>query len=174
MNGRAATVAHTNTVAVVLPLQRDPLILELGRILAAGEFGSSSSSSSSSGEGELPAAAAAAEDAAEHEGLGLQPRVGFAEPPAAAAVQPEAAPAQAPQVLKITPAQAERLQELLDPSLLTPVGSVEPVISHVRAPMLGLLATAAVAGLIVGLLAAVLVEQAQRKSSARNEHRSAK
>ena len=67
-----------------------------------------------------------------------------------------------------------RLQELLDPSLLTPVGSVEPVISHVRAPMLGLLATAAVAGLIVGLLAAVLVEQAQRKSSARNEHRSAK
>lgn len=56
-----------------------------------------------------------------------------------------------------------RLQELLDPSLLTPVGSADPLISHVRAPMVGLLATAAVAGLIVGFLAAVLVEYAQRK-----------
>lgn len=58
-----------------------------------------------------------------------------------------------------------RLQELLDPSLLTPVGSADPLISHVRAPMLGLLATAAVAGLIVGFLAAVLVEYAQRKKT---------
>ncbi len=59
-----------------------------------------------------------------------------------------------------------RLQDLLDPSLLAPVGGADPVISHVRGPMLGLLATAAVAGLIVGLLAAVLVERAQRKKGA--------
>jgi len=55
------------------------------------------------------------------------------------------------------------LQERLDPSLLTVVGSPEPLVTHVRAPMLGLLATAAVAGLIVGVLIAVWVELSSRK-----------
>jgi uncharacterized protein involved in exopolysaccharide biosynthesis len=55
------------------------------------------------------------------------------------------------------------LQERLDPSLLTIVGSPEPLVAHVRAPMLGLLATAAVAGLIVGVLIAVVVEMSSRK-----------
>jgi capsular polysaccharide biosynthesis protein len=55
------------------------------------------------------------------------------------------------------------LQERLDPSLLSVVGSAEPVVSHVRAPMLGLLATATVAGLIVGVLVAVWVEQSRRR-----------
>lgn len=57
------------------------------------------------------------------------------------------------------------LQERLDPSLLTIVGSPEPLVSHVRAPMLGLLATAAVAGLIVGVFIAVVVELSSRKRS---------
>jgi uncharacterized protein involved in exopolysaccharide biosynthesis len=57
------------------------------------------------------------------------------------------------------------LQQRLDPSLLTIVGSAEPLVTHVRAPMLGLLATAAVAGLIVGVLVAVWVELSGRKDS---------
>ena len=56
-----------------------------------------------------------------------------------------------------------RLQERIDPSLLTVVGSLEPIVTHVRAPMLGLLATAAVAGLIAGVLIAVWVELSSRK-----------
>lgn len=55
------------------------------------------------------------------------------------------------------------LQERVDPSLLTIVGSPEPLVTHVRAPMLGLLATAAVAGLIVGVLVAVWMEASSRK-----------
>jgi uncharacterized protein involved in exopolysaccharide biosynthesis len=57
------------------------------------------------------------------------------------------------------------LQERVDPSLLTIVGSPEPLVAHVRAPMLGLLATAAVAGLIVGVLIAVVAELSSRKRS---------
>lgn len=57
------------------------------------------------------------------------------------------------------------LQERLDPSLLTIVGSAEPLVTQVRASMLGLLATAAVAGLIVGILVAVWVELSSRKDS---------
>jgi hypothetical protein len=57
------------------------------------------------------------------------------------------------------------LQERVDPGLLTIVGSPEPLVAHVRAPMLGLLATAAVAGLIVGVLVAVWVELSSRKNS---------
>ncbi len=59
-----------------------------------------------------------------------------------------------------------RLQERLDPSLLSVVGSEEPTVTHVRAPLLALLATAAVAGLIVGLLLAVLAEWSSRKKAA--------
>ena len=55
------------------------------------------------------------------------------------------------------------LQERVDPSLLTIVGSAEPLVNQVRAPMLGLLATAAVAGLIVGVLLAVWLEAASRR-----------
>jgi capsular polysaccharide biosynthesis protein len=57
------------------------------------------------------------------------------------------------------------LQQRLDPSLLTIVGSAEPLVTHVRAPMLGLLATAAVAGLIVGVLVAVWAEMLGRKNA---------
>jgi hypothetical protein len=57
------------------------------------------------------------------------------------------------------------LQERLDPSLLTIVGSPEPLVTHVRAPMLGLLASAAVAGLIVGVFLAVWLELSRRKRS---------
>jgi uncharacterized protein involved in exopolysaccharide biosynthesis len=57
------------------------------------------------------------------------------------------------------------LQERLDPSLLTIVGSPEPLVTHVRAPMLGLLATAAVAGLIVGVFLAVWLELSSRKQA---------
>jgi hypothetical protein len=69
-------------LAAALLLQRDPLILELGRVLAAGEYGNSSSSSSGSagntavdtGEGTAAAAAAA-----------MTGRIGLADPDAAAA-----------------------------------------------------------------------------------------
>ena len=57
------------------------------------------------------------------------------------------------------------LQERLDPSLLTVVGNAEPLVTHVRAPMLGLLATVAVAGLIAGVLIAVWAELSSRKNS---------
>jgi uncharacterized protein involved in exopolysaccharide biosynthesis len=57
------------------------------------------------------------------------------------------------------------LQERLDPSLLTIVGSPEPLVTHVRAPMLGLLATAALAGLIVGVFLAVWLELSNRKNT---------
>jgi uncharacterized protein involved in exopolysaccharide biosynthesis len=57
------------------------------------------------------------------------------------------------------------LQERIDPSLLTIVGSPEPLVAHVRAPMLGLLASAAVAGLIVGVFLAVWLELSRRKRS---------
>jgi uncharacterized protein involved in exopolysaccharide biosynthesis len=57
------------------------------------------------------------------------------------------------------------LQERLDPSLLTIVGSPEPLVAHVRAPMLGLLASAAVAGLIVGVFLAVWLELSSRKQA---------
>jgi uncharacterized protein involved in exopolysaccharide biosynthesis len=56
-----------------------------------------------------------------------------------------------------------RLQQRLDRSLLSVVGSPEPTVTHVRAPLFALLATAAVAGLIVGVLAAVLAERSSRK-----------
>jgi len=59
-----------------------------------------------------------------------------------------------------------RLQDRLAPSLLTPVGGIEPLVTHVRAPLWGLLATAAVAGLIVGVLLAVLAERSSRKATA--------
>lgn len=55
------------------------------------------------------------------------------------------------------------LQERVDPSLLSIVGSAEPLVNQARAPMLGLLATAAVAGLIVGVLLAVWLEAASRR-----------
>lgn len=58
------------------------------------------------------------------------------------------------------------LQERIDPSLLTIVGSAEPLVSQARAPMLGLAATAAVAGLIVGVLLAVWLEMAGRRKHA--------
>ena len=58
-----------------------------------------------------------------------------------------------------------QLQERADPSLLTVVGSLDPIVAHVRAPLLGLLATAAVAGLIVGVLIAVWVEVSGRRKS---------
>ena len=60
------------------------------------------------------------------------------------------------------------LQERLDPSLLTIVGSPEPLVAHVRAPMLGLLATAAVAGLIVGILIAAWAGLWRRKGLQEN------
>jgi uncharacterized protein involved in exopolysaccharide biosynthesis len=56
-----------------------------------------------------------------------------------------------------------RLQEQLDPSLLSIVGSSEPTVTHVRAPLVALLATAAIAGLIVGVLLAVLAEWSSRR-----------
>ncbi len=59
------------------------------------------------------------------------------------------------------------LQERVDPSLLTFVGSAEPVVSQARAPLLGLLATFGVAGLIVGVLVAVWVEMASRRRAAK-------
>lgn len=59
-----------------------------------------------------------------------------------------------------------RLQERLDPSLLSVVGSAEPTVTHARAPLWGLLATTAVAGLIVGVLLAVLAERSGRKKAA--------
>lgn len=55
------------------------------------------------------------------------------------------------------------LQERLEPSLLSVVGSGEPLVSHARSQLLGLLATAAVAGLIVGVLLAVWLEIASRR-----------
>ncbi|HNS00765.1 MAG TPA: Wzz/FepE/Etk N-terminal domain-containing protein [Anaerolineae bacterium] len=58
-----------------------------------------------------------------------------------------------------------QLQKELEPSLLSIVGSLEPTVAHVRAPLWGLLATATVAGLIVGLLLAVLAERASRKAA---------
>ena len=58
-----------------------------------------------------------------------------------------------------------QLQERADPSLLTVVGSLDPIVAHVRAPLLGLLATAAVVGLIVGVLIAVWVEVSGRRKS---------
>lgn len=58
-----------------------------------------------------------------------------------------------------------RLQQRLDRSLLSVVGSPEPTVTHVRAPLFALLATAAVAGLIVGVLAAVLTERSSRKKA---------
>jgi uncharacterized protein involved in exopolysaccharide biosynthesis len=60
------------------------------------------------------------------------------------------------------------LQERLDPSLLTMVGQPEPLVTHVRAPLLGLLATAAVAGLIIGVLVAMWAELWSRKGSQEN------
>lgn len=57
------------------------------------------------------------------------------------------------------------LQEQVDPSLLTVVGSGEPVISNVRTSLIGLLATSAVAGLIVGVLIAVWVELRSRQKT---------
>jgi uncharacterized protein involved in exopolysaccharide biosynthesis len=56
------------------------------------------------------------------------------------------------------------LQDRLDPNLLTIVGSPEPLVTHVRSPMLGLLATAAVVGLIVGVLVAMWTEMSSRRS----------
>jgi uncharacterized protein involved in exopolysaccharide biosynthesis len=58
-----------------------------------------------------------------------------------------------------------RLQEQLDPSLLSIVGSPDPTVTHVRAPLFALLATAAIAGLIVGVLLAVLTERSSRKKA---------
>lgn len=55
------------------------------------------------------------------------------------------------------------LQEQVDPSLLTVVGSGEPVVSNVRTSLIGLLATAAVAGLVVGVLLAVWLELRARQ-----------
>jgi uncharacterized protein involved in exopolysaccharide biosynthesis len=56
-----------------------------------------------------------------------------------------------------------RLQEQLDPSLLSIVGSSEPTVTNVRASLFALLATAAIAGLIVGVLLAVLAEWSSRR-----------
>jgi hypothetical protein len=58
-----------------------------------------------------------------------------------------------------------RLQEQVDPSLLSIVGSSEPTVTHVRAPLFALLATAAIAGLIVGVLLAVLAEWSSRRKA---------
>lgn len=57
------------------------------------------------------------------------------------------------------------LQERLEPSLLSIVGSGEPLVSRARSQLLGLLATAVVAGLIVGVLLAVWLEMAGRRKA---------
>lgn len=56
------------------------------------------------------------------------------------------------------------LQERVDPSLLSIVGSVEPLVTPVGAPLTALLVTAGVAGLLVGTLLAVWVEARNRRS----------
>lgn len=55
------------------------------------------------------------------------------------------------------------LQERVDPSLLSIVGSAEPLVTPVGASLMGLLATAAVAGLLVGTLLAVWAESRSRR-----------
>lgn len=55
------------------------------------------------------------------------------------------------------------LQERVDPSLLTIVGSIEPLVTPVGAPLVGLLATAGVAGLLAGTLLAVWTEARSRR-----------
>lgn len=56
-----------------------------------------------------------------------------------------------------------QLRDQLEPSLLSIVGNEEPIVTQVRASMLGLLATAAVAGLIIGTLLAVWLEASKRR-----------
>jgi hypothetical protein len=56
------------------------------------------------------------------------------------------------------------LKERVDLSPLTLLGGPEPAIAQVRSPVLGLLATATVVGLIVGVLLAVVLEVARRKN----------
>ncbi|MER2600348.1 MAG: Wzz/FepE/Etk N-terminal domain-containing protein [Caldilineales bacterium] len=51
-----------------------------------------------------------------------------------------------------------RIEDRVDPSLLTVVGSNEPQVTHVRAPLLGLLVTSAVIGLVLGSLLALWSE----------------
>ena len=51
-----------------------------------------------------------------------------------------------------------RIEERVDPSLLTVVGSGTPVVTHVRGALLGLLATSAVIGLVLGWLLALWLE----------------
>lgn len=55
------------------------------------------------------------------------------------------------------------LQERVDPSLLSIVGSVEPLVTPVGAPLTALLATAGLAGLLVGTLVAVWAEARSRR-----------
>lgn len=56
-----------------------------------------------------------------------------------------------------------QLRDQLEPSLLSIVGSEDPIVTQVRASMLGLLATAAIAGLILGTLLAVWLEASKRR-----------
>lgn len=50
------------------------------------------------------------------------------------------------------------MQDRVDPSLLTTVGNTEPLVTQVRTQLIGLAITAAVAGLIIGVLLALWLE----------------
>jgi len=60
-----------------------------------------------------------------------------------------------------------RIEDRVDPSLLTVVGSGEPLVTRVRAPLFGLLATSAVIGLVLGWLAALWLEARRTPASPR-------